>query len=108
MRPPVRRRHAVSLRDGRPGCYRLRTVVSNPQGVRMLVRSMCNRTRRGVGRLPAAMAACMLGATALASPGAAQDDPGPGEAIPYFIDNGAGIPGYQPSDDELARAAFEA
>ncbi|MYH49919.1 MAG: hypothetical protein F4151_10445 [Gammaproteobacteria bacterium] len=86
----------------------MRTVVSNPQGVRMLVRSMCERVRRGAGRLSAVMGVSMLGATALASQAAAQDDPGPGEAIPYFIDNGAGIPGYQPSDDELARAAFEA
>ena len=31
-----------------------------------------------------------------------------GEAIPYFIADGAGVPGYQSSDGELARAAFEA
>ncbi|MDE0648806.1 MAG: hypothetical protein OXI12_00500 [Gammaproteobacteria bacterium] len=96
------------MRDDRPGCYRLRTVVSNPQGVRMLVRSTCSRLHRRAGSLAAVMGACMLGATALASQAAAQDDPDPGEAIPYFIDNGTGIPGYQPSDDELARAAFEA
>ena len=74
----------------------------------MLVRSMRNRLRRGAGHLPAAMGACLLAATALASQAAAQDDPGRGQPIPYFIDNGAGIPGYQPSDDELARAAFDA
>ena len=44
-----------------------------------------------------------FGAAASASPAAGQDEPGPGEAIPYFIDNGTGIPGYQPADDELAR-----
>lgn len=108
MRPAVRRRNAASLRDGRHGCYRLRTIIPNPQGVRMLVRSLGNRLRRGAGRLPAAMGACMVGAMALASQAAAQDDPGPGDAIPYFIDNGVGIPGYRPSDDDLARAAFEA
>lgn len=74
----------------------------------MLVRSMCNRLCRGTGHLPAAMGAWMLGATALASQAAAQDNSDFGEAIPYFVENGAGIPGYRPSDDELARAAFEA
>lgn len=29
-------------------------------------------------------------------------------SIPYFIADGAGVPGYEPPDDELARAAFEA
>lgn len=73
-----------------------------------MLRSTLNPLRHGAGRLPAATIILVLGAAALASQAAGQDEPGPGEAIPYFIDNGAGIPGYQPEDDELARLAFEA
>ena len=59
-------------------------------------------------RLATVLGAFVLGAAGFASLAAGQDEPGAGDAIPYFIDNGAGIPGYQPSDDDLARAAFEA
>lgn len=74
----------------------------------MLLGFRLNRLRRGAGHLLTAASACIPAAAALASPVAGQNEPPAGDAIPYFIDNGAGIPGYQPSDDELARAAFEA
>ena len=61
--------------------------------------------RRGAGRFPTVVSAFVLGAAVLVSRAAGQDA---GEAIPYFIADGAGVPGYQPSDGELARAAFEA
>ena len=72
----------------------------------MLLRSIFNPVRRRAA--PMVLCVFVFGAAASASPAAGQDEPGPGEAIPYFIDNGTGIPGYQPTDDELARAAFEA
>ena len=62
----------------------------------------------GAAHLAMVLCAFAFGAAASASPASGQDEPGPREAIPYYIDNGAGIPGYQPSDDDLARAAFEA
>ncbi len=71
----------------------------------MLVRLMLNSARRGAGRLPTAMTAFVLGAAVLVSQAAGQDA---GQSIPYFIADGAGVPGYEPSDGELARAAFEA
>lgn len=74
----------------------------------MPVRMMLDPLRRRARHLPTLAGALVLGATALASPAAGQDEPGPGEAIPFYIDDGAGIPGYQPSDDDLARAAFDA
>ena len=61
--------------------------------------------RRGTGRFPTVVSAFVLGSAVLVSQAAGQDA---GEAIPYFIADGAGVPGYQPSDGELARAAFEA
>lgn len=73
----------------------------------MLVRLRLNPRRRGAGCLSTAVGACMLAATALASQASGQDEPA-GGAIPYFIAEGDGIPGYQPADDELARAAFDA
>ena len=71
----------------------------------MLVRLMLDPVRRGAGSFPAVVSAFVLGAAVLVSQAAGQDA---GEAIPYFIADGAGVPGYQPSDGELARAAFEA
>ena len=71
----------------------------------MLARLMLNPVHRGAGRFPTVVSAFVLGAAVLVSPAAGQDA---GEAIPYFIADGAGVPGYQPSDGELARAAFEA
>ena len=71
----------------------------------MLVRLMLDPVRRGAGRFPAVMSAFVLGAAVLVSQAAGQDA---GAAIPYFIADGAGVPGYQPSDGDLARAAFEA
>lgn len=71
----------------------------------MLARLMLNPVRRGAGRCLTAMSAFVLGTAVLPSPAAAQ---AAGEAIPYFIADGTGVPGYQPSDGELARAAFEA
>ena len=65
----------------------------------MLVRLMLNPVRRGAGRFPTVMSAFVLGAAVLVSRAAGQDA---GEAIPYFIADGAGVPGYQPSDGELA------
>ena len=74
----------------------------------MLVRLMLNQLGRGAGRPATVLSAFVLGTAGFVSQTAGQDEPGGGEAIPYFIDDGAGIPGYQPTDDELARAAFEA
>ena len=74
----------------------------------MPVRMMLDPLRRRARHLPGVMGACILGAAALASQAAGQDEPGPGDAIPYYIDEGAGIPGYRPSDNDLARAAFDA
>ncbi len=54
----------------------------------------------------AAMAVA-LGVAALATQ-AGPNAPDAGEPIPYFIADGAGVSGYEPSDDDLARAAFEA
>ena len=61
--------------------------------------------RHGAGRFPMVVSAFVLGSAVLVSQAARQDA---GEAIPYFIADGVGVPGYQPSDGELARAAFEA
>ena len=74
----------------------------------MLACSKLKPVRRESGRSAGGRSAVLLCAVLLASPVAGQDEPGAGDAIPYFIDDGAGIPGYQPTDDELARAAFEA
>ena len=74
----------------------------------MLVCSTLKPLRRGAGRLATVLGAFVLGAAGFVSQAAGQDEPGAGEAIPYFIADGAGIPGYQATDDELARAAFEA
>ena len=74
----------------------------------MPVRMMLDPLRRTARHLPMVVGVLVLGATALASQAAGQDEPGPGEAIPFYIDDGAGIPGYQPSDDDLTRAAFDA
>ena len=71
----------------------------------MLVRFMLNPAGHGARRLPTVMSAFVLGAAVLVSQAAGQDA---GEPIPYFIADGAGVPGYEPSDGELARAAFEA
>jgi hypothetical protein len=41
----------------------------------------------------------------------AQNDPGvldSSQAVPYFIEDGTGVPGYRPEDRELARMAFDA
>lgn len=54
-----------------------------------------------------AMTAFTLGAAVLAAQ-AGPNAPDPGDPIPYFITDGAGVSGYEPSDGELARAAFEA
>ena len=64
--------------------------------------------RRAGGRSALLLCAVLLGVLVLPSSVAGQNEPGAGEAIPYFIDDGAGIPGYRPADEELARAAFEA
>ena len=74
----------------------------------MSVRIRLTPPRRGFGVLATALTASVIGAAAPPSTAAGQDAPGAGEAIPYFIADGTGIPGYQPADDELARAAFEA
>ena len=106
--PPKRRRLPVPLREHGSAGYELPTTISIRKGGRMPVRMMLDPLRRRAGHAPTPVGACILVATALASQAAGQDEPGPGEAIPYFIDDGAGIPGYQPSDDDLARAAFDA
>ena len=59
----------------------------------MLVRLMLNPVRRGAGRFPTVVSAFVLGSAVLVSRAAGQDA---GEAIPYFIADGAGVPGYQP------------
>ena len=64
----------------------------------MLVRLMLNPVRSGAGRFPTVVSAFVLGAAVLVSQAAGQDAD---EAIPYFIADGAGVPGYQPSDGEL-------
>ena len=106
--PPERRRLPVPLREHGSAGYELPTAISIRKGEAMLLRLTLDPLRRRARRLATPAGAFILGTAALASQAAGQDEPGPGEAIPYFIDNGAGIPGYQPSDDDLARVAFEA